>query len=140
MALPNGRPGSIVTHPQREAMERDMLTGMRFREFTKLYPSISKAAFYRYRTGKAGRQIAATRAVEEMSVGDRLIDELTRIKKNTLKLYNEAMASKDRRTALMALREQTRQIEVFADMMLRAEELRRAAGHEEPIKILFEVV
>ncbi len=68
-------------------------------------------------------------------MGDRLIEELTRIKKDTLALYKEAMASKDRRTALMALREQTRQIEVFADMMLRAEELRRADGKDEPIKV-----
>ena len=136
----NGRPSVIEQHPRRVEIEAAIISGTGYGTFSKLYPEITKAAFYRYRRDKLNGQVRQITPVRLTTSGDDLIEELNRIKHETHEIYEIAKESKDWRIALMALDKQTKQIEVFADMMLRVEELRRASGESEPIIIVYEVV
>jgi len=133
------RPSIIDNHPSRAEIEAAMVSGVGYGTVSKLYPEITKAAFYRHRKKMGGGQKYLAPPTITRS-GDDLIAELNRIKQETHEIFEIAKSTKDYRIALSALDKQVRQIEVFADMMLRVEELRRASGDVEPIKIVYEVV
>ena len=138
------RPGVIETHDDRVEIEAVIRAGGSYERVSKRWPEVSYQTYYRYR--QKNLEFVPPSSVDNqlpmrpILSGDDLIAELERIKRETHEIFEIAKKAKDYRMALLALDKQTRQIEVFADMMIRVEELRRAAGNAEPIRILVEMV
>ena len=112
------RPCTICTHPDRETIDQELLTGTPYRTVGKQH-DVGVSAVFRYRRDHLTRLMAnavEARGVRNLEYGDDLLDQLEFLNGKTLKILDEAEAMGDRRGALAAIREACSTIELNAKL------------------------
>ncbi len=112
------RPCTICTHPNREAIDQELLAGTSYRTVGKQH-SVGVSAVFRHRRDHLTElmaQAVQARGVQELGYGDDLLGQLEFLNGKTLKILDEAEATGDRRGALAAIREARSTIELNAKL------------------------
>ncbi|HBF35481.1 TPA: hypothetical protein DDW35_13040 [Candidatus Sumerlaeota bacterium] len=104
------RPSSIVTHPQRDAIETALLNGTPFRNIAEQF-GVSITALSRHKGTLAGT-IAKASASECTSRADALRAKIERLEHKAESLGEKAEKDGDLKTALAAVRERARLLEL----------------------------
>ncbi len=112
------RPCTICTHPDRETIDQELLTGTPYHTVAKEH-SVGVSAVFRHRRDHLTRLMAnavEARGVRNLEYGDDLLGQLEFLNGKTLKILDEAEAMGDRRGALAAIREARSTIELNAKL------------------------
>lgn len=115
----------VCRHPDRRAIEREHIEGVSLRELSKRHGP-DKSTLGKHLSTHMPRAVReAAHAVEERSHGDGVLSELLTLRDEARRLQAKAEAKGDVRTAIGALRELTRLLELKARVVgeLRDREL-----------------
>lgn len=96
---------SICYHPQREEIEKALLSGASFRETGKRFNVSWQAVGRHQRDGHITSTLIQSKRATEIAQGDNLLSEISNLKKRGLKLLSQAEEEKDIRGACAALKE-----------------------------------
>jgi len=131
---------SVCIHPERETIESLLVNRVPLRNIAQRY-GMSTGPLSRHKKSHMGKGVVDKKDGERDELaGDKLIDEIGRIKDDARDIYLEAKDKHDYRTALLALDKQQKSIEILANMMLKLEELRKAGGKQQNIQIEYRLV
>lgn len=125
------RPCSLCQHPELKRITEDLMRRTPYRVMQSRY-KVSKSAIDRHVSGhvsKALRQLAAAEGMtlaDAAAIAEPVLGEMRKLNARALRILNDAEAAKDRPTALHAIRECRRNLELIAK--LTGELDPRAAG------------
>jgi len=108
---------SVCRHPERRALEQAHVGGATLRELAKQYGK-DKSTIHNHISKHMPRAVReAAEVIEERSHGDGILSELLTLRDEARRLQARAEAKGDVRTAIAALRELTRLVELKARVM-----------------------
>lgn len=108
---------SVCRHPDRRALEQAHVSGATLRELAKRYGK-DKSTIHKHVSEHMPRAVReAAQAVEERSHGDGILGELLALRDEARRLQGLAEGKGDVRTALTAIRELVRLVELKARVM-----------------------
>lgn len=96
---------SICHHPEREEIERALLSGASIREAGKRFNVSWQAVGRHQRDGHIIAALTESKQAKEIACADSLLSEISNLKKRGLKLLSQAEEEKDIRGACAALKE-----------------------------------
>lgn len=96
---------SICYHPEREEIEKALLSGASFRETGKRFNVSWQSVGRHQRDGHITSTLIQSKRATEIAQGDNLLSEISNLKKRGLKLLSQAEEVKDIRGACAALKE-----------------------------------
>lgn len=124
---------TVCEHPQLREITADLMKRIPYRTIEKKYPGVSRAALDRHLQRDVTKALQKLGAAEaEMSLADAavvaapVLGEMRKLNTRALRILADAEAAKDRPTALHAIRECRRNLELIAK--LTGELDPRAAG------------
>jgi hypothetical protein len=106
---------TVCCHPDRAAIDRELVTGTAFPAIAAKY-RVSADAVGRHKAGHLLVQLVKAHAAEDASRGDDLLDRLESLTADARRIGKKAEANGDYRTALMGIRELVRIVEVLAEL------------------------
>jgi hypothetical protein len=106
---------TICAHPQREAIDRVLITGGSYRDIAGHY-ELSKSAVQRHVLDHLPAELAKAHEAEEVTEADKLLNEVERLHQLALAMLSKAAASSDWRTALSGIREARGCLELLAKL------------------------
>lgn len=104
---------SICRHPERKAIDAALLQGERFRDLARR-TAVGKDSLVRHRDHHLLPRLAKSQKAEAIASADALAAKLAEIEMEARRLGSIAEDAGDLRTALQALREWTRVVELGA--------------------------
>ena len=108
---------SICRHPERRALEEAHVSGATLRELARRYGK-DKSTIHKHVSQHMPRSVReAAQAIEERSHGDGILSELLSLREEARRLQSLAEKKGDVRTAISAIRELTRLVELKARVM-----------------------
>jgi DNA-binding transcriptional ArsR family regulator len=113
------RPCSICAHPDRLAIERELLAAVSFRSLADRY-GVSLAALSRHVNAHMPRSLARAQALREegeVASAEALLAEVCSLRDRALGILDLAELQGDPRTALMALRELRATLELIGRLV-----------------------
>jgi hypothetical protein len=124
------KPCSVCSHPELRGITSDLMARVPYRTIERKY-SVSRSAIDRHVTHhvtKAFRQLAAAEQTlaESATIAEPVLAEMRKLNSRALRILADAEAAKDHPTALQAIRECRRNLELIAK--LTGELDPRAAG------------
>ena len=137
MAKSVGRKCSVCNHPDRNEIDKALVTrSTSYRNISERF-GVSVGALSRHKTNHLPRLVQAAEACEEaqaVTSGAALIDELDRLLERALAILEAAEGSGQLRVALQAIREARETIKICADLAVTAELEERVEELEELIE------
>ena len=107
---------SICHHPEREEIERALLSGASIREVGKRFNVSWQSVGRHQRDGHITSTLIQSKQAKEIAQADSLLSEISNLKKRGLKLLSQAEEEKDIRGACAALKECRGIFELLAKM------------------------
>lgn len=114
--VPRGRTCTVCAHAERETIDREIVAGGRNRAIARRY-GLEKDAVRRHRDGHLPETLARAQDAAEIAHADGLLDEVRDLQERTLAILSKAEASGDPDTALKAIREARRNVELLARLL-----------------------
>jgi len=109
------QPGTIATHPRRADIDAAIVAGVPNRRIATQY-GLSEGAVRRYKADGLPVTLVLARHAEEATHGDDLLAQLAALQADARRIGARAEGEGDLRTALAAVRELVRMIELLAEM------------------------
>jgi len=109
------QPGTIATHPERAAIDAAIVAGVPNRRIATQY-GLSEGAVRRYKADGLPATLLKAKEAEEATHGDDLLAQLATLQADARRIGARAEGEGDLRTALAAVRELVRMIELLAEM------------------------
>jgi hypothetical protein len=107
---------SICSHPERAAIDEALVEGTALRDIPRRFPGLSKDAAARHKTEHLPATLASAAAANEIARGDTLLDKVRALEAQARDIAGRANMAGDLRTALAAVRELTRIVELQAKL------------------------
>ena len=107
---------SICIHPQREAIDRALVSGSAKRDVSALF-RVSEDAITRHAAAHLPKALARAQEEHEAARADDLLSEARRLKEITMGLLGRAVQANDLRTALVAVREARGNLELIGKLL-----------------------
>lgn len=107
---------TVCDHEQREAIDAAIVGGGSSREIGALF-RVSRHAVERHAQNHLPRTLVQAQAVAEVVAGDTLLDKITTLEGEARQLKDRAERAGDVRTALVAVRELCRIVELQARLV-----------------------
>ena len=109
-------PCTICQHPAREAINQDLVSGIAFRVVAERY-SVSKAAVYRHNQGHLSKPIFRAQNLQDLHDADDLLAKVATLEADAKRLQGLAEDAGDLKSALQAIRELVRIVELQAKLV-----------------------
>ncbi len=109
------QPGTIATHPDRAAIDAAIVAGVPNRRIATQY-GLSEGAVRRYKADGLPATLVKAKDAEEATHGDDLLAQLATLQADARRIGARAEGEGDLRTALAAVRELVRMIELLAEL------------------------
>ena len=127
---------TICRHPERESIERGLLSGETFRHISAR-TGTSTAALQRHKNDHIPLTLAKGHCAEEVTRGGTLLEEIGFLRQRTMRILDRAEQQGDLRTALRAISEATKLADLMSKVRAetaeedwpRADNLRAALQH-----------
>lgn len=107
---------SICTHPDREAIDRFLVSGSSNLSLSSLF-DVSEAAVRRHKANHLPASLVKAHEAEEVSRADGLLEDVRSLQDRALAILDRAEGSGDLRTALSAIREARANLELLAKLL-----------------------
>ena len=107
---------SICTHPERDAIDAELLSGTANRRIATQY-SLSEAAVRRHRKSHLPAELIQAQEAQAVAQADDLLAQVVSLKDKALKILGQAETEGDLRTALAAIRETRSTLELLARLL-----------------------
>ncbi len=110
---------TVCNHPQRAELERDHVAGVTHRELAKRYDR-AKSTIQRHLTDhvpSAAQKAQEAADARELEAGDQILSELRNLTSEAQRLQKLAEKKRDYRTAIAAIREIVRVVELKAKIL-----------------------
>ena len=128
------RPCTVCSHPDRETINQELIAGTSYRNVGKQF-GVGVSAVFRHRRDHLTELLAnalEARGARELHHGDELLNQLQGLTTEALSILNDSRGSGDNRTALVAISELRRNIELTArltgELIEKHAHLHAAAG------------
>ncbi len=112
---------TICTHPSREALDRALVGGASNRSLASLY-DVSEAAIRRHASNHLPETLAKAKDAEEVAEADDLLADVRDLQARTLAILEAAEGIRQHRTALSAIREARKNLELLAKLIGRLDD------------------
>ena len=106
---------TICAHRQRKAIERALLAGQPFRELAARFDT-STGALQRHKSEHLSTALLKADRVEQETRGDDLLKKIENLEVDARRIAAKAEKGDDLRTAIVAIRELTRIVELLAKL------------------------
>jgi hypothetical protein len=121
MSFQRGRTGvprscTICTHPDREAIDEALVSGIAFPALVAEY-RVSKDSLSRHKANHLPAKLVMAQAMVEVAQADDLLAQMQDLQRRTLAVLEAAEATKQHRTALSAIREARSNLELLAKLL-----------------------
>ncbi len=120
---------TICRHRERDTIDRLLIESVPLRNIAEQFAGISITALHRHKAHLPASLVQA-REAEEVARADSLLAQVEALRDRTLSILAKAERANDLRTALQAVREASRLIELLAQ--LTGELVHRAEVRQEP--------
>jgi hypothetical protein len=104
-ATPRGRPCSVCRHPERNAIDRALVTGEPDTIVSAKFRELSDDAVRRHRESHLPQRLAKAHAVAEVAQADALLEQVRTLHRRALAILDQAESAGDLRSALGGIRE-----------------------------------
>ena len=108
---------TVCSHPEREAIDRALVEGQSSGKLAGRYRTLDERAIRRHRSNHLPTTLARAREAEEVSRADDLLDQVRGLQDRVLTILGKAENSGELRTALGAIREARRNLELLAKLL-----------------------
>ena len=105
---------TVCTHPQREELDQALVAGQSVSDLAARYSTIGRMALQRHKEHHLPQTLILSKDAEEVSRSDQLLEKLAKLEQNTLQIGQKAEKGGDWRTALAAIKDQVRIVELQA--------------------------
>lgn len=108
---------TICTHFNREELDQALVSGQSTSEIIARYSTvctIGRMALQRHKENHLPQTLILSKDAEEVSRSDQLLEKLAKLEQNTLQIGQKAEKGGDWRTALAAIKDQIRIVELQA--------------------------
>ena len=108
---------TVCAHPQREELDQALVSGQSTSEIIARYSTvctIGRMALQRHKERHLPQTLILSKDAEEVSRSDQLLEKLAKLEQNTLQIGEKAEKGGDWRTALAAIKDQIRIVELQA--------------------------
>ncbi len=106
---------TVCAHPEREAIDRALVTGGAARGLSAIY-GVSEHALARHRENHLADALVRAQDAAEVARGDDLLDQVQQLLRWAKSITGEAGKAKDLKTALAGIREARGCIELLAEL------------------------
>src|SRR5918995_1670169 len=107
---------NICTHPDREAIDEALISGVAFPALVAKY-RVSKDSLSRHKANHLPAKLVMAQAAEEVAQADDLLDQVRDLHAPALAILEAAERTKQHRTALSAIREARSNLELLAKLL-----------------------
>ena len=107
---------NICTHPDREAIDEALISGVAFRALVAKY-RVSKDSLSRHKANHLPAKLVMAQAAQEVAQADDLLAQMQNLQRRTLAILEAAEGSNQNRTALSAIREARSNLELLAKLL-----------------------
>ena len=107
---------SICTHPQREAIDKDLASGQPYRGISRAF-RVSEDALARHREAHLPETLAKAHDASEVARADDLLNQLQLLQKVTMLILSRAEQAGALRTMLGAVREARENLELIGRLV-----------------------
>jgi hypothetical protein len=107
---------SVCAHAEREAIDLALVEGVAYRDIPRRFPGLSKDAAARHKAEHLPRTPASAAAANETARGETLLDKVRALEVEARDIAAKANKAGDLRTALAAVRELARIVELQAKL------------------------
>ena len=121
---------TICNHPNREEIDRQLISGEPYRSVAKRFEA-SESAIYRHIDHIPASMVKAQEA-DEIARADSLLDLVESLRKKAVRILEEAEKSGDLKTALLGIREARGCLELLAKIAATAATLETERQESEP--------
>ena len=104
---------TICTHEQREAIDRALVNGDSFRDIAGRF-TVSRSALERHKASHLPATLTQAAGAAEVAHADDLLAQMEKLQKTTLYILNTAGKAGDLRTALQAVGQARKNLELLA--------------------------
>lgn len=106
----------VCTSPDREAIERQIISGMSNRKIASLCDGIREASIRRHRASHLAEKLAKAEEAQQTTEADTLLAEVRELLDKARSLLESAEAGGDLRTALVGIKEARGYLELLAKL------------------------
>jgi len=106
----------ICTHPQRDEIDRALVSGQALRTIADHYP-VSKTSLIRHKQSHIPQTLTESVKVEEIARADSLLEEVCDLQAKALDILEQAEVNGDFHTAVYAIREARGSLELLAKLV-----------------------
>jgi hypothetical protein len=107
---------TICTNENSHEINQAIIRGTTFRTIANQY-SVSKAAVQRHAKNHLPLHLVKSEKAKELKEADSIIDSIFRLESGSIRIQEQAEQQNDLKSALMAIREQARLIELRAKLL-----------------------
>ena len=107
---------NICTHPDREAIDEALISGVAFRALVAKY-RVSKDSLSRHKANHLPAKLVMAQVAQEVAQADDLLAQMQNLQRRTLAILEAAERTKQHRTALSAIREARSNLELLAKLL-----------------------
>ncbi len=107
---------TICSHPEREAINRELVESVPFRKISERFGT-SITALHRHKTDHLPGKLVMAREAQEIAEADDLLGQVRDIHARTLAILEAVEATGEHRTALAAIREARSNLELLAKLI-----------------------
>ena len=107
---------TVCAHPERGAIDRELVGGASNRSVASLY-DVSEAAVRRHKANHLPAKLVMAQAAEEVAEADNLLDQAGDLQRRVLAILDKAEEAGELRTALSAIREARGNLELLAKLL-----------------------
>jgi hypothetical protein len=106
---------TVCAHPEREAIDKALLSGGNCRGLSALY-RVSEDAILRHKNKHLPAAMVQAQGVAEVTHADNLLDQVRDLQRQAKTIKDKAETAGDLRTAIAGIREMSRIIELLAKL------------------------
>ena len=106
---------TICGHEARTDIEEALVTGTPYRKIAERF-SVSAAALSRHKSGHLPEKLAKAQEAQEAAEADDLLRQIRVLQQTTLRILRDAEAAGKQRTALKAIAQARRNLEMLAEL------------------------
>ena len=107
---------TVCDHPEREAIDKALVSGGSIRDIAGHYNGISKSSLARHKDAHLPATLAQAEAAREVAQGDNLLAQVDDLRRQAQVIKDKAEKAGDLRTALQGIRELVRIVELLAKL------------------------
>jgi hypothetical protein len=122
---------TVCTHPDRESIDKALLTGESLRNIAKRF-DIGPSAVFRHKEHIPVELVKANEAIA-MAHSQDLLEQMRDLNERTLRILRDSEATGDSRIALAAVREARGNAELLCKMIVAMETAKKADGPVIPL-------